>query len=63
MFSREYTVNTYSRCMKSEHRDEGLNEHIEREHCKNLDQRTVRFFLVSLLQDFEESRRNILQIS
>lgn len=49
--------------MKSERRDEGLNEHIERGHCKNLDQRTVRFFLVSLLQDFEESRRNIFQIS
>ena len=31
--------------------------------CRNLDQRTVRFFLVSLLQEFEESRRNIFQIS
>lgn len=31
--------------------------------CKNLDQKTVRFFLVSPLQEFEESRRNIFQIS
>ena len=29
MFSREYTVNTYGGYMKSERRDEGLNEHIE----------------------------------